>query len=450
MRLKITVSINKPRIDVSGQGFPIRDGIYVERAGFNDLNLTSEKFHRTTERSAMEANANPELTEKWWSTNKAKSLRDTGVSAALRTWEAALKAHFAKTTLATYWEANDALDKLDAALNAAEKKCQSGQKETKAGLVKMQTQVDKERKALVALNQRTWKYGVVKFDTGKSGVYYSEQVGPVEVDFGFEIEGLNPYDQQRLYDCMKPAREAFKGAVQAAVLDRSKADAAVANFRADASKRLAQELNNIEQSRKGNKKHQVIIAAKGTLAVGKVVYSVGRIVITAGIDLKAWADLGKSLVGLIKLVYEEMKGVPPVFEDAQNKLLRMVIAQRKGSDFSRERDATEDALKRLVEKINKARASQANASKALDKLLDKRPEGNTPEEYESQINATVINLADTGQVVRKAEKFAAEAKEYLDQHPNGSALNQANAEKVIKQSGTVFNLVKLAVEKLAA
>jgi hypothetical protein len=83
-------------------------------------------------------------------------------------------------------------------------------------------------------------------------------------------------------------------------------------------------------------------------------------------------------------------------------------------------------------------------------LLDKRPEGNTPEEYESQINATVINLADTGQVVRKAEKFAAEAKEYLDQHPNGSALNQANAEKVIKQSGTVFNLVKLAVEKLAA
>jgi hypothetical protein len=314
----------------------------------------------------------------------------------------------------------------------------------------MQTQVDKERKALVALNQRTWKYGVVKFDTGKSGVYYSEQVGPVEVDFGFEIEGLNPYDQQRLYDCMKPAREAFKGAVQAAVLDRSKADAAVANFRADASKRLAQELNNIEQSRKGNKKHQVIIAAKGTLAVGKVVYSVGRIVITAGIDLKAWADLGKSLVGLIKLVYEEMKGVPPVFEDAQNKLLRMVIAQRKGSDFSRERDATEDALKRLVEKINKARASQANASKALDKLLDKRPEGNTPEEYESQINATVINLADTGQVVRKAEKFAAEAKEYLDQHPNGSALNQGNAEKVIKQSGTVFNLVKLAVEKLAA
>ncbi len=397
----------------------------------------------------MDANANPELTEKWWKANKATSLRDTGVSGALRTWEAALKAHFAKVTLATYWDANDALNKLDVALIGAEKKCQSGQKETKAGLVKMQGLVDKERKALAALNQRTWKYGAPKFNASKDGVYYSEQVGPVLVDFGFEIEGLNPYDQQRLYDCMKPAREAFKNVVQAATLDRTKAEAAVVTFRSDAGKRLTQEVNNIEQSRNGNKKHQVVIAIKGAIAAGKIICSVARIVITAAINLKAWADLAKNLVGLGKLVYEEMKGLPPVFEEAQNKLLRMVIAQNKGVDFSVERAATENALKKLAEKVNKSSAMQANASKALEKLLDKRPEGNTPEEYEAQINKTVTKLADTGQVIRKAEKFAAEAKEYLDQHPNGSVLNKSNAEKVVKQAGTVFNLVKKAVGELA-
>jgi len=397
----------------------------------------------------VDANANPELTEKWWKANKATSLRETGVSGALRTWEAALKEHFAKTTLATYWAALDALDKLKLSLGEAEKKCQAAQKETKAGLVKMQVLVDKERKALAALNQRTWKYGVPKFDTSKNGVYYSEQVGPVLVDFGFEIEGLNPYDQQRLYDCMKPAREAFKAAVQAATLERSKAEAAVANFRSDAGKRLTQGVNTIEQSRSGNKKHQVVIAIKGAIAAGKIICSVARIVITAAIDVKAWADLAKNLVGLGKLVYEEMKGLPPVFEEAQNKLLRMVVAQNKGVDFSLEREATENALKKLSEKVNKSSALQANASKALEKLLDKRPDGSTPEEYETQINTMVTKLADTGQVIRKAEKFASEAKEYLDQHPNGSVLNKSNAEKVVKQAGTVFNLVKKAVGELA-